>query len=88
MPGPKVWTGGAASGSTTPAKEEAPVAQKPTTMITAVTPKPTANASAGAGGAGCAGLYQQCGGQGFNGAKCCSAGTCKAANQWYSQCLN
>lgn len=86
MPGPKVWSagsaGGASSGST-PVKEEAP-----TTMATAVAPAPTAaNPGAGAGGAGCAAKYGQCGGQGFNGAKCCSAGSCKAANQWYSQCL-
>lgn len=90
MPGPAVWTGGASgsgsSSSTTPSKEvapSAPAAQKPTTMATVVAPKPTP-----AAGAGCAALYGQCGGQGFNGAKCCSAGSCKAANQWYSQCLN
>ncbi|KAM0286399.1 hypothetical protein ACHAQH_000825 [Verticillium albo-atrum] len=35
----------------------------------------------------CAALYGQCGGQGWNGATCCSSGSCKAANQWYSQCL-
>jgi hypothetical protein len=85
FPGPAVWVGGA-GGATTPAKEvasDAPVAAKPTTMVTKVAPAPTAQA-----GASCAALYGQCGGQGFNGAKCCSAGTCKAANQWYSQCTN
>ncbi|KAJ4370135.1 hypothetical protein N0V86_008871 [Didymella sp. IMI 355093] len=97
MPGPKVWTGGnsgsGSSSGTTPSKDATP-----TTMATAVKPAPTAAAptaaapakpaAPAAGGAGCAGLYQQCGGQGFNGPKCCSAGSCKAGNQWYSQCLN
>ncbi|KAH6616904.1 glycosyl hydrolase family 61-domain-containing protein [Boeremia exigua] len=90
MPGPAVWDGGASgSGSsspTTPAKEVAsstPAAQKPTTMATVVAPKHT-----GPAGTGCATLFGQCGGQGYNGAKCCSTGSCKAANQWYSQCLN
>lgn len=96
FPGPAVWSGGAggSSGSgagasspqpTTPAKEEvsaAPVA-KPTTMSTVRVPaaKPTSQA-------GCASLFGQCGGQGFTGATCCSAGSCKQANPWYSQCLN
>jgi acetylxylan esterase len=38
--------------------------------------------------ANCAGLYGQCGGDNWTGAKCCSQGTCKFSNQWYSQCLN
>ncbi|EEY16790.1 endo-1,4-beta-xylanase [Verticillium alfalfae VaMs.102] len=32
-------------------------------------------------------LYGQCGGQGYTGSTCCSWGTCRAQNQWYSQCL-
>jgi hypothetical protein len=92
MPGPAVWNGGAGGSSSTPAKEEAapavsaapaapaaPVANKPTTLVPVAKPSPQA---------GCASLYGQCGGSGFNGAKCCSAGTCKSMNQWYSQCLN
>ncbi|MCJ1311343.1 hypothetical protein MMC25_005014 [Agyrium rufum] len=35
----------------------------------------------------CSALYGQCGGIGFNGPKCCSSGTCKTANSYYSQCL-
>ncbi|KAK4119809.1 carbohydrate-binding module family 1 protein [Parathielavia appendiculata] len=42
----------------------------------------------GTGGGTCAALYGQCGGQGWTGPKCCTQGTCKAASQWYSQCLN
>ena len=38
-------------------------------------------------GAACAGAYGQCGGQNFQGSKCCISGyTCVAQNQWYSQC--
>jgi hypothetical protein len=101
MPGPAVWTGGAASGSgsTTPAKEEAApvvtsvaatsVVAKPTTMVTvtrpAATPAPATPAAPAAGGAA---LYAQCGGIGFTGAKSCAVGTCKFANDWYSQCQN
>ncbi|KAH8900349.1 carbohydrate esterase family 5 protein [Thozetella sp. PMI_491] len=36
---------------------------------------------------GCAALYGQCGGTGWTGATCCSSGTCKYSNAWYSQCL-
>jgi hypothetical protein len=43
------------------------------------TPQPTNGA--------CAALYGQCGGEGFTGPKCCQSGTCKASNQWYSQCV-
>ncbi|KAF3047166.1 hypothetical protein E8E12_011526 [Didymella heteroderae] len=94
MPGPKVWTGGnsgsGSSSGTTPVEQaatSAPAAAQPTTMATAVKPAPTAAAPA-TGGAGCAALWGQCGGQGFSGAKCCSTGSCKSVNQWYSQCLN
>jgi len=36
--------------------------------------------------ANCAGLWAQCGGQGFNGPTCCKEGTCKAVSTYYSQC--
>ncbi|KAK4183895.1 family 5 putative carbohydrate esterase [Podospora australis] len=48
------------------------------------TPQPTPNPPTG----NCAALWGQCGGSGWNGPTCCSQGTCRAANQWYSQCLN
>ncbi|KLO17906.1 endo-1,4-beta-xylanase B precursor [Schizopora paradoxa] len=35
----------------------------------------------------CSALYGQCGGIGFSGATCCSSGTCKVSNSYYSQCL-
>ncbi|KAK7990287.1 hypothetical protein PG990_014567 [Apiospora arundinis] len=34
----------------------------------------------------CASMYAQCGGNGWAGATCCSQGSCKVANEWYSQC--
>lgn len=46
------------------------------------TPSPTGNP-----GGNCAALWGQCGGAGWNGPTCCAEGTCRAANQWYSQCL-
>jgi len=49
--------------------------------------------SSGGGGGGsgsgtCSALYGQCGGIGFTGPTCCSSGTCKVSNSYYSQCLN
>ncbi len=35
----------------------------------------------------CSALYGQCGGTGWAGATCCSSGTCKYGNAYYSQCL-
>jgi hypothetical protein len=93
MPGPAVWTGGAASGSgaskpatTAPAQSAPPAAAQPTTMATIKVPaaKPT---EAAAGGA-CAALFGRCGGKNWTGEKCCNAGlTCKPFNEYYSQCL-
>jgi len=44
------------------------------------------NAAAGNSGGNCAGLWGQCGGNGFNGATCCSEGTCKPVNEYFHQC--
>lgn len=50
--------------------------------------KPTSSSSsAGGGGGTCSAIYGQCGGIGWNGPTCCSSGTCKASNSYYSQCL-
>lgn len=56
------------------------------------TPTPTSSSSpstptSALPGGNCAALYGQCGGQGWSGATCCSQGTCKVSNPWYSQCL-
>ena len=38
-------------------------------------------------GGDCSPLFGQCGGSGWSGPKCCSQGSCKVSNEWYSQCL-
>lgn len=48
-----------------------------TTLTTATQPAPTG---------ACASLWGQCGGNGYTGPTCCSQGTCKVSNEWYSQC--
>ncbi|KAK4149097.1 carbohydrate esterase [Chaetomidium leptoderma] len=57
------------------------------TPTSSSTPQPTGGNGGGNGGGNCSALYGQCGGSGWNGPTCCSQGTCKASNQWYSQCL-
>jgi poly(3-hydroxybutyrate) depolymerase len=49
-----------------------------TKVPTTSTPTPTGTCSA---------LYGQCGGLNYTGPKCCSQGTCKYSNDYYSQCL-
>lgn len=51
----------------------------PVTTATTAAPSPTSGV--------CAALYGQCGGSGYSGATCCAQGTCKAANEYYSQCV-
>lgn len=40
----------------------------------------------GGNGGGSVPLYGQCGGNGYTGPTTCAQGTCKASNEWYSQC--
>lgn len=56
-------------------------------------PSPTSSAGGsqptggnGGGGSGTVPLYAQCGGNGYTGPTACAQGTCKAQNEWYSQC--
>jgi len=35
----------------------------------------------------CSQLYYQCGGRGFKGPTCCSKGSCKKMNDWFSMCV-
>lgn len=85
MPGPTVWKGGAgtASAGSSPAApaNNAPAAPAATTLATKPAPAATP-----APAAGCAAQWAQCGGAGFNGAKCCAKGSCKTMNPYYSQC--
>jgi cellulase len=50
------------------------------------TSNPTPTGGSGSGG-GSVPLYGQCGGSGYSGPTTCAQGTCKAQNQYYSQCL-
>ncbi|KAL7928303.1 glycoside hydrolase family 11 protein [Trichoderma chlorosporum] len=51
----------------------------------------TTSSASGSGPTGpsgtCSALYGQCGGTGWTGPTCCSSGTCKYSNAYYSQCL-
>jgi len=49
-------------------------------------PQSAAAAPAAGNGGNCAGLWAQCGGNGFSGPSCCSEGSCKMINEYYSQC--
>jgi len=44
--------------------------------------QPPQNAAVG----NCAGIWAQCGGNGFNGPSCCSEGTCKKVSEYFHQC--
>lgn len=51
-------------------------------------PGSTTSSAPGSGPTGtCSALYGQCGGIGWQGPTCCSSGTCKVGNSYYSQCL-
>ncbi|KAK8044309.1 hypothetical protein PG993_004333 [Apiospora rasikravindrae] len=58
----------------------------PTTTTTTRAGNPGTTSSPPSGN--CAALYAQCGGNGYSGPTCCSSGTCKKSNDYYSQCLN
>jgi hypothetical protein len=102
-PGPAVWGGassGSAPASSAPASSaaskpttKAPVTSAttaaPTTMSTVVkTTTAPAAASTSGSSTGSVKKWQQCGGKGYTGATQCESGsTCKAQNDYYSQCI-
>jgi hypothetical protein len=59
----------------------------PPTSSTTTRSSTTTSVTTSSGTGQCASLYGQCGGSTFTGPKCCSQGTCKFSNDWYSQCL-
>lgn len=78
-------SGGSGGSGSAPSSSTAPTA---TAKPTSAAPTSAAPTSAPTGGSGVAPKYGQCGGQGWTGPTTCAAGsTCKASNQWYSQCL-
>jgi endo-1,4-beta-xylanase len=76
--------------STSTSTSSAPGTTNPpvTTTTTSSTSSTTfiTSTTTSAGGT-CSGMWGQCGGLNWQGPKCCSAGTCKFSNDWYSQCL-
>ncbi|KAK2025706.1 fungal cellulose binding domain-containing protein [Colletotrichum zoysiae] len=99
FPGPAVWSGGSSGTKAVAAAEApAPAANAPAATAPAAStgaadcdtpaeaPAAAAAPAPAAADATCAGLYGQCGGKTFKGTNCCSKGTCKVINEWYSQC--
>ncbi|KAK5661157.1 hypothetical protein OQA88_11048 [Cercophora sp. LCS_1] len=66
-----------------------PGSSSPVTTANPTNPQPTTNPDNGGGNGGCqVAKWGQCGGQGYTGCTSCASGsTCRAQNQWYSQCL-
>ncbi|KAJ4002543.1 hypothetical protein NW752_012464 [Fusarium irregulare] len=84
IPGPSVFScngapGGDDGGSTNPPTTTLQTSARPSSS----TQNPPTNTQPG----NCASLWGQCGGSGFTGPKCCATGTCKATNDFYSQCV-
>jgi len=69
-------TGGGSNPPTQPGTTTTSTTSAPGTGPT--NPPPTGN---------CSPLWGQCGGNQWTGAKCCSQGTCRVTNEWYSQCV-
>ncbi|KAK3941372.1 endoglucanase II [Diplogelasinospora grovesii] len=96
VPGPPKFTCGG-SNPAAPSSSTKVAAASSTTLVTstttttssaAVASSSTTAASGGSGGGCAAAQYAQCGGTGFTGCTtCASPYTCKASNQYYSQCL-
>ncbi|KAL2270492.1 hypothetical protein VTJ83DRAFT_2676 [Remersonia thermophila] len=95
VPGPPVYSGGStkvAGSPCTNCEATCKVGSAPTATL-APAPQPTSapgngGGNNGGGNGGCSvPRWQQCGGQGYSGCTNCEAGsTCRAQNQWYSQC--
>ncbi|KAL2202486.1 hypothetical protein CC79DRAFT_1372655 [Sarocladium strictum] len=83
IPGPPVFSCNGAGGgdNSSPPTTAAP----PATTLTTSTRPPASTSSQPP--ANCAAVWAQCGGKDWTGATCCSAGTCKAQNDYYSQCV-
>ena len=73
--GSSTVTVGTATGGSTPPPSGSSTSSAPPT------------GSTGTGSGTCSALYGQCGGIGWTGPTCCSSGTCKESNSYYSQCL-
>ncbi|TLD10673.1 hypothetical protein PgNI_05319 [Pyricularia grisea] len=74
---------GGGSGDSSPAPGNSTTTpQRPASNPTGQSTNPSSSPSNGS----CAAMYGQCGGTGWTGPTCCTSGTCKATNSFYSQC--
>ncbi|KAI6774879.1 hypothetical protein HG530_001637 [Fusarium avenaceum] len=83
IPGPAVFScngagGGDNGGSNPPSTTLQTSTKSSSTQVPPVSTQPSGQ---------CSSLWAQCGGSGWTGAKCCATGTCKALNDFYSQCV-
>ncbi|TEB26108.1 endoglucanase II [Coprinellus micaceus] len=69
-----------------PAPLQCPAGGNPPAQTTTTAPTQTQAPSQPSAPANGAALYGQCGGSGWTGPTACVEGTCKAINDWYSQC--
>ncbi|KAM0558000.1 hypothetical protein ACHAPJ_005166 [Fusarium lateritium] len=81
-----VSEGSSASSETEEQKIETPADNEPVQSETETESKPV-EAESGNSGSNCAAMWGQCGGDHFTGPTCCSGGSCKQVNQYYSQCV-
>jgi cellulose 1,4-beta-cellobiosidase len=71
-------------GGTTNPTTTATTATTATSTRTTATSSPPTSSTPPTGN--CAAMWGQCGGRGWTGPTCCSQGTCRVGNEWYSQC--
>lgn len=79
IPGPRPISCANAPNNPQPQPTSTTQPQQPTTTAQPNQPTPTNSGSVP--------LWGQCGGRGYTGPTTCAQGTCKAQNEWYSQCL-
>lgn len=88
IPGPRPFTCGGSNTSVTPTSSTSSRASSSTSTSSSRSSSTSSRASSTSSAAtGTQTLYGQCGGQGWTGPTTCASGTCKASNQFYSQCL-
>ncbi|KAK4242913.1 endoglucanase II [Achaetomium macrosporum] len=87
IPGPPKFTCSGNNGGGSNPSATQPATTKPATTLTMSTVKPTTSAPSGGSGGCSVAQWGQCGGSNFGGCTtCASPYTCKAMNEYYSQC--
>ncbi|KAJ3040525.1 hypothetical protein HDV00_010835 [Rhizophlyctis rosea] len=78
----------AVTSTVTVAPETVTLTSTNTVTVTVGGTQPTTTTTTqGNTGGSCSAQWGQCGGQGWQGPTCCSSGTCRAQNTYYSQCI-